>query len=945
MRVFVAGFAYWVVCSAVLYANQGFRLMVRGATNPSVTYTLDAGAAEKATRVGENVYRIRDLNGAGKVRFDFEATDGSSAVYSGEFALPDAEVQMAAVTLRAGGRVHLAFSDTSTLLRDSDPLFGASAALPTCPSGVYCQLPDQVGHGSVGTLAAISDTATGDVASESLQAHEAASITSICFWGVYVDFSPVADCGPGANEFKVTYYDDLNGLPNAVIGGPFVGPADNVFDTGNDIVVAGGSLVIDSWQFELSHAPVPLDLWDRVHIEIQNNSGAGTPCLWLWETAPPPDGRSIQNGAYVDYDLAVCVDISAGAPPVHGSPANDLCVGAFALPVPAFTFGSTGFASTDTAPFCDTSVTSPGVWYSVVGTGNTMTTSLCNAFATYDTKLSVYCGDCADPTSLTCVVGNDDFCGSQSAVSWCSQVGATYHVLVHGFGGESGLFGLAVTDDGVACSGAVDCMPVGACCIDVGGGQIDCQVVTEAECASRAGLFQGGGSVCSRKEYFDFACTQGFEDISGIGSALSLGDDDGVLLPIGFDFGFFEQRHSTVAVCSNGYLTFGTALQNFSNRAFPHGSDPNGTIAPLWDDLDPSSGGQVYAGTFGVAPNRAFIAQWDAVPQFGHTDANTFQAILFENSNRISFRYLNITPEAFSGDYSVGVENVDGSRGTALDASTIFNGDCILLIPDTIPGDCAMVLLMDVRPGHCPNTVLPNSNGVVTVALPGTDAMNPSNATLVDGSAQLELAGGSAPVQAYRATTGSLTYAVSDATAGCGASGPDGIDDWVMQFSAASMSDAFGLGQLGPGATVQVRLSGQMTQGANTQSFAAYDDVTVASVPTQATCVSIVSRMRGHFTPTSEDVVGDSGAFGGQVAVRYVQPGSSFAVTAGPMTEHPELRWFGWYLDGQFLTSNATANIVVGTDNLSLTPRYGREGSLQTRVDHQGSAPPRSTAK
>ena len=35
--------------------------------------------------------------------------------------------------------------------------------------------------------------------------------------------------------------------------------------------------------------------------------------------------------------------------------------------------------------------------------GTTITASLCNGVATYDSKLSVYCGDCADPT---CIDGN-----------------------------------------------------------------------------------------------------------------------------------------------------------------------------------------------------------------------------------------------------------------------------------------------------------------------------------------------------------------------------------------------------------------------------------------------------------------------------------------------------------------------------------------------------------
>jgi hypothetical protein len=81
---------------------------------------------------------------------------------------------------------------------------------------------------------------------------------------------------------------------------------------------------------------------------------------------------------------------------------------------------------------------------------------------TYDTKINVYCADCVDPI---CVDGNDDDCmdgtnGLLSTVTWCSVEGATYNVLVHGFGGETGDFELAIFDDAAACTGGVDC-PVG----------------------------------------------------------------------------------------------------------------------------------------------------------------------------------------------------------------------------------------------------------------------------------------------------------------------------------------------------------------------------------------------------------------------------------------------------------------------------------------------------
>jgi len=139
-------------------------------------------------------------------------------------------------------------------------------------------------------------------------------------------------------------------------------------------------------------------------------------------------------------------------------PANDLCADAIGpLAVPSTTAGTTVGATIDNlvAPFCGTGVTSPGVWYTVMGTGNTMTVSTCN-LASYDNKISVYCADCA---LLICVGGIDDAlgCGLTSEISFCSVAGAEYKVLVHGFGGASGTFNLTITDDGIPCAGAVGC--------------------------------------------------------------------------------------------------------------------------------------------------------------------------------------------------------------------------------------------------------------------------------------------------------------------------------------------------------------------------------------------------------------------------------------------------------------------------------------------------------
>jgi Ca2+-binding RTX toxin-like protein len=144
-------------------------------------------------------------------------------------------------------------------------------------------------------------------------------------------------------------------------------------------------------------------------------------------------------------------------------PSNDVCTSAEGLTIPDLVDGETFSANPDGAPVCGTSNTAPGVWYTVVGTGNEMTATTDNPSSDYDTKLTVYCEGCG---TLTCVDGNDDIPSDpslRSRVTWCSQLGAEYLILVHGFGSAAGNFGLSITDSGVPCTGGVSCLPPTTC--------------------------------------------------------------------------------------------------------------------------------------------------------------------------------------------------------------------------------------------------------------------------------------------------------------------------------------------------------------------------------------------------------------------------------------------------------------------------------------------------
>ena len=165
---------------------------------------------------------------------------------------------------------------------------------------------------------------------------------------------------------------------------------------------------------------------------------------------------------------------------------NDSCATAETITsLPATITGSTLNTAIDDdlgQPVCGRAIDGPGVWYTVTGSGQRMTASLCLG-AEFDTAIAVYEGSCG---SLTCVAGNDNSCGSQAATSWCSVSGRPYRILVHGASGGDGAFTLSVAnddcDDDNACttdycdSGVcvnADTTPEGSCCAPTTGALTD----------------------------------------------------------------------------------------------------------------------------------------------------------------------------------------------------------------------------------------------------------------------------------------------------------------------------------------------------------------------------------------------------------------------------------------------------------------------------------------
>ncbi len=131
-------------------------------------------------------------------------------------------------------------------------------------------------------------------------------------------------------------------------------------------------------------------------------------------------------------------------------------------------------------------------------------------------------------------------------------------------------------------------------------------------------------------------------------------------IPLGFEFPYYGQSYSQVYIDINGEMllcpnTFYTPFPgvNWDTDGFmfnytypvPGYTQMPGLISVFWDDLIANQGvGDVYFQTFGNAPNRYLVVQWNNLKFLagtGGTPTLKFEAILHENGE-IIFQYLNV---------------------------------------------------------------------------------------------------------------------------------------------------------------------------------------------------------------------------------------------------------------------------------------------------------------
>ena len=156
--------------------------------------------------------------------------------------------------------------------------------------------------------------------------------------------------------------------------------------------------------------------------------------------------------------------------------------------------------------------------------------------------------------------------------------------------------------------------------------------------------------------------TESIINIQNSGTALNLGDDSmSGMRDIGFDFTFYDQTFDQVNISMNGFFTFQSNFnvsrqRNYLSETLP-ASSFNYSVFPMWTDLINRNGTRnPYIQTFGNTSDtdQYFVIGWYNAKEYSNQLQNTFEAILYEGTNEIQFRYDKI--QIKTHDISIGVQ-------------------------------------------------------------------------------------------------------------------------------------------------------------------------------------------------------------------------------------------------------------------------------------------------
>lgn len=187
-------------------------------------------------------------------------------------------------------------------------------------------------------------------------------------------------------------------------------------------------------------------------------------------------------------------------------------------------------------------------------------------------------------------------------------------------------------------------------------------------------LLKGINIYAQPAAYYSFsAFTTPYTTVFGNSTNILADDQTQTGIPLGFTFNFAGTNYSTVAMCSNGFMSLNNSPSNSNSNDAATAAGIGPMLMPLWDDLSGASGTPSptsYYATTGVAPNRIFSLEchgWWWTYQ-GTSNAISFEITLYETSNMIDYVYEQEAQGLTSPSATIGIFNTGTDYQTLPDA-------------------------------------------------------------------------------------------------------------------------------------------------------------------------------------------------------------------------------------------------------------------------------------
>ena len=617
------------------------------------------------------------------------------------------------------------------------------------------------------------------------------------------------------------------------------------------------------------------------------------------------------------------------------TPVNDNCIDAIPIFNGPTNYNTTG-ANTDGpqhgpgGPCQFNGQTYHDIWYNYTAdfTG-LLTVSTCNedgGNGNYDTDLVLYDGcDCLNLILLGC---NDDASGPCSGGNeFLSRkvvpvvAGNCYIIRVGGWNPG---------DQGTGTVSLVKSLGPGACCLPDG----SCQDSDAEACAAAGGTFQGAGSTCEQGDcpdpavYFWTTDQAEFEaEVAAAGKVTKGTENFPWTAPDGQFVLICDPFDTTDAV--PGWIEPGVLLDNLTWQANLGGADPTfpnprcpvtgqnslfaGTPPGLlgWTDTVLSS--FFFADAFDIisGPPAGDNHTAMAMTVVAVLGVQTVNVTVFDEGN-VNLGTVTNVPAPVTGGGFFGIimpQGVTIGRVNLFDASNGAEGvyNVTVYIPVGV-----LTLDLDIKPGSCPNSFNRNSNGVLPVALVGTDTFDPTD---VDLSTVLltraDGVGGS--VASHEGPPGPHSEFEDVATpfdgqpCDCHELGGDGVTDLSMKFKTDDVVAALQLNDLPAGDLVELVVSGALLDGT---PFSASDCIRLVPPGTSGGLLAVGSNLPGAWVDVSPlDLQLDGGGFGN---FERTYPLTTVVTLTAPAMYHGWV-FSGWLTDdGLYPGQSIDITITIG---------------------------------